>query len=260
MRSFITVLAVVTSLLLFTSAAAAGADVRITALDCESHPRRIRIENLGDAAQDLSGWQIQTDPAGGPPFDLGQVGSLDAGQKVFVFQGHLSPATAPDAGYYRWGTGETFYLRANDSTDYVRIVDPQGNTINQRNCEGLPPGATPAPRTQYDPPPVTPGVVDPTQTPSASAAPAPATPAPAAPAKVAPAIRASASFTATSADSGLPAAGGPPLSGQDVPATLPLVAGTVALASSALLVALGLRRKRPAQPVSDSRAIDSGKD
>jgi hypothetical protein len=259
MRLLTTALAVVTCLVVFTSVAAAGADIRITALDCESHPRRIRIENLGDAAQNLSGWQLQTDPVGGPPFGLGQVGSLDAGQKIFIFQGHLSPATAPDVGYYRWGSGETFYLRANDSTDYVRIVDPQGNTINQRNCEGLPPGATPAPRTQYDPPPVTPAVVDPTPTPSAPADRAPTTPVPAAPAQVAPAVRASASFTATSADSGLPAAGGPPLSGQDVPATLPLVAGTVALASSALLVALGLRRNRPAQPVSDSPAIDSSK-
>jgi Lamin Tail Domain len=241
MRLFITVLAAATSLVLLTSVAAAGADVRVTALDCESHPRRIRIENLGDAAQDLSGWQLQSDPVEGQPLDLGPVGSLAAGQKFFVFQGHLSPPTDPVAGYYRWGSDETFNLRANDSTDYVRIVDPQGNTINQRNCEGLPPGATPAPRTQYDPPPVVVPVVLDTATPT----PVPAAPAAAAPAQVAPTVRASAPSSATNADSGLPASGGPPLAGEGLPASVPLAVGTVALAVSMLFVSLGLKRDRP---------------
>ena len=249
MRLFIAILAASICLVLFTSVAAAGSDVRVTALDCESHPRRIRIENVGDAAQDLSGWQLQTDPAGGDPFDLGQVGSIGAGQKLFVFQGHLSPPVDTSAGYYRWGSSEIFNLRANDSTDYVRIVDPQGNTINQRNCEGLPPGATPAPLTQYDPPPVVAPVV--TDPPAADPAPAAPTPAPLAPAQVAPAVRAPASFTASGANSGLPALGGPPSSGQGVPASIPLAAGTVAVAVSMLFVALGLRRNRPAQSVSD---------
>jgi hypothetical protein len=241
MRLLITVSAVATSLVLLTSVAAAGVDIRITALDCESHPRRMRIENLGDTAQDLAGWQLQSDPAEGQPLDLGPVGSLAGGQKFFVFQGHLSPPTDPNAGYYRWGSDETFNLRANDSSDYVRIVDAQGNTVNQRNCEGLPPGATPAPRTEYDPPPVVvPVVSDPTP-----AAPAPADPAPAAPVQVAPAVRADSPFSATSADSGLPASGGPPMPGQDVPATLPLATGAVALAAGMLLVTLGLKRGRP---------------
>jgi pyruvate/2-oxoglutarate dehydrogenase complex dihydrolipoamide acyltransferase (E2) component len=248
MRLFIIVAAVAASFVLLMSVAAAGADLRVTALDCESHPRRIRVENLGDAAQDLSGWQLQSDPAEGQPFDLGQVGSLGAGQKVFVFQGHLSPATDPAAGYYRWGSDETFNLRANDSTDYVRIVDPQGNTINQRNCEGLPPGATPAPRTEYDPPPV----ADPVVLAPTPAAPAPAAPAPAASgapaaaaASAAPAVRAAASSSGTNADSGLPAAGGPPGIDRGVPATLPLATGAVALAAGMLLVALGLKSRRP---------------
>jgi hypothetical protein len=237
MRLLIAVSAAVASLVLLTSVAAAGADLRVTALDCESHPRRIRIENLGDAAQDLTGWQLKSDPAEGQPYDLGQVGSLAAGQKFFVFQGHLSPPTDPGAGYFRWGSDETFNLRANDSTDYVRIVDPQGNTVNQRNCEGLPPGATPAPRTQYDPPPVVvPVVTDPPP-------PAPTAPAPAAPAQVAPAVRSSTSLGATNANSGLPTAGGPPLSGDGLPASIPLATGAVALAAGMLFVTLGLRHK-----------------
>jgi hypothetical protein len=231
MRLLISVLAAATSLALLTSVAAAGADVRVTALDCESHPRRIRIENLGDAAQDLSGWQLQSDAAEGQAYDLGQVGSVAAGGKFFVFEGHLSPPTNADAGYYRWGSDETFNLRANDSTDYVRIVDPQGSTINQRNCEGLPPGATPAPRSEYDPPPVAdPVVLDP----------APATPAPAAPV-----AHARASFVGTEAGSGLPAAGGPPGVDQGVTATIPIAIGSVAVAVGIALVTLGLKRRRP---------------
>lgn len=248
MRFLITVLAAAAaSLTILTSVAAAGADLSITALDCGSHPRRIRIENLGDAAQDLSGWQLQSDAAEGPSYDLGLVGALGAGAKIFVFQGHLSPPTTPDSGYYRWGSEEIFNLRANDSTDYVRIVDPQGNTINQRNCEGLPPGATPAPTTEFDPPPIVPVVTD------APATPAPATPAPAAP-TAAPAAagqatpaaaRGSGPVVAADPNSALPPAGGPPLSGQDLPETLPFAAGTLSLALGILFVSLGRRSPRP---------------
>jgi hypothetical protein len=234
MRLLITVAAAAASFAILTSVVAAGADVRVTALDCESHPRRIRIENVGDAAQDLSGWQLQTHSGEGGPFDLGQIGSLDAGKKAFVFQGHLSPATDPVAGYYRWGSGEIFNLRANDSTDYVRIVDPQGNTINQRNCEGLPPGATPAPTSEYDPPPlVTPVVTAP-----------PVVLAPTATTPAAPAVRAGSSLTTTGVGA-LPAGGGPPSADQRVPVTLPLAAGVVTLAAGIFLVTLGLRRREP---------------
>jgi hypothetical protein len=240
MRVLIALSAAGASLALFTSIAAAGADLRVTALDCESHPRRIRVENLGDTAQSLSGWQLQSDPAEGQPFDLGEVGSLGAGQKFFVFEGHLSPPTAPDTGYYRWGSDEIFNLRANDSTDYVRIVDPQGNTIDQRNCEGLPPGATPAPPTEYDPPPL----VAPVVTNPPTAVPAPAATAPAAAAQAVPAGGSSGSSGATSADAEIPALGGPPLADQSVPATLPLATGAVALAVSMLLLTLGLRSRK----------------
>lgn len=241
MRLLIAVLAAAASLAMLSSVVAAGADVRITALDCGSHPRRIRVENVGDAAQDLSGWQLESDPAEGAPYDLRQVGSLDAGKKAYVFQGHLSPPTDPNVGYYRWGSDEIFNLRANDSTDYVRIVDPQGNSVNQRNCEGLPPGATPAPTSEFDPPPL----VTPTVTAPATVAPAPPTTAPAAPAQVAPAAPAPGSSSGTSADADLPALGGPPLSGEGLPASVPLATGTVSLAVSMLCVTLGLRRRMP---------------
>ena len=238
MRLLITALAAVTSLVILASVVAAGADVRITALDCGSHPRRIRVENMGDAAQDLSGWQLQSYSGDGGPFDLGRAGSLDAGKRFFVFQGHLSPPENPDVGYYRWGTSEIFNLRANDSTDYVRIVDPQGNTVNQRNCEGLPPGATPAPPSEFDPPPLATPVVTPAPSaPPATAAPARAT--------VPPSARGGDPRTSPAVGGALPAGGGPPAADQDLPATLLLTTGIVALAAAMLLVTLAIKRREP---------------
>lgn len=235
MRLLITVLAAATSLVILSSVVAAGADVRITALDCGSHPRRIRIENMGDSAQDLSGWQLQSHSGDGGPFDLGRAGSLDAGKKFFVFQGHLSPPENTAVGYYRWGSSEIFNLRANDSSDFVRIVDPQGNTVNQRNCEGLPPGATPAPPSEFDPPPLATPVVTP----------APATPPPVTAAPAAPSFRSGSLRTPTAVGGALPAGGGPPAADQDLPATLLLTTGIVALVAGMLLVTLGLKRRAP---------------
>lgn len=232
MRLLITVLAAVTSLVILTSVAASVASVRITALDCGSHPRRIRIENQGDAAQNLSGWQLRSDPVEGQPWDLSEVGSIGAGQRFFVFQGHLSPPVDPVAGYYRWGTDEIFNLRANDSSDYVRIVDVQGNTVDQRNCEGLPPGATPAPTTEFDPPAVVqPTVPASTPTPSASTS----TPA-----------GATVLLSPTPlAAGGLPVGGGPPPANQRADTALWFAAGAVLLAAGTILTTLRSRRARP---------------
>jgi len=251
MRLLITVLAVATTFTILASVSSAGSGVAITALDCGSHPRRMRIENLGDAAQDLSGWQLQSDAAEGQPYDLGPVGSLGAGQKFFVFQGHLSPPVDPAAGYYRWGSDEIFNLRANDSTDFVRLVDAQGNTVDQRNCEGLPPGATPAPTTEFDPPPI-PGAV--TSTPTAIPAPvATSVGAPAATNVSAPVARNVGAPLTTSVGGSatlnetavLPAGGGPLAPDQRVPGTLALAAGIAMMAVGVLLATAGLERGKP---------------
>ena len=230
MRLLITVLVATTTLVVLTSVAAAGASVRLTAVDCGSHPRRIRIENQGDAAQSLSGWQLQSDHVEGQPWDLSEVGSIDGGQKFFVFQGHLSPPVDPAAGYFRWGTDEIFNLRANDSSDYVRIVDAQGNTVDQRNCEGLPPGATPAPTTEFDPPSVTaPTVSASTPTPGGSTV------------SIDPTTRATRAVGGIVA--GLPAGGGPPPAAR-ADETLWFAAGAVLLAAGSLLTTLSFRRAR----------------
>jgi len=231
---------------LFAPAARAAADVQVTALDCTGHPRKVRIENLGDAAVSLSGWQLQSDPAEGGPFDLGQAGSLAAGQKIYVFNGHpvQDPPQNPALGFYRWGVDATFFLRANDSNDYVRIVDNQGNTVDERHCEGVP-GGTPDPayEAQFATPTPTPIV-----TPTPTAAPTSNRPA----ATTAPRGQGSGSSSSSNTGTGegntsatvtasdLPAQGGPPPIRHDLPLAI-VMAGLTALVAGALLLRVGLR-------------------
>lgn len=251
MRLIIAALAAGTCLLLLTSMTSAASGVHITALDCGSHPRRIRIENQGDTAQDLTGWQLRSDSVEGQPWDLSEVGSIPAGGKFFVFQGHLSPAVNPSLGYYRWGTDEIFNLRANDSSDYVRIVDAQGNTVDQRNCEGLAPGATPAPTSEYDPPALATATVAPTA--------APATPTPAGPAgstarattRPAGSTRATARATTRASGATIGVGGGLPVGGGRPPGVdhsderTALAAGAILLVAGTFLTTLAAKRARP---------------
>jgi hypothetical protein len=226
-------------------AAHAAADVQITALDCVGHPRKIRIENLGDQAVSLSGWQLQSDPAEGGPFDLGQAGSLAAGQKIYVFNGHpvQNPPQNPALGFYRWGVDATFFLRANDSNDYVRIVDNQGNTVDERHCEGVP-GGTPDPAYEAQFATATP---TPVVTPTPTAAPTSNRPT----ATTAPRGQGS-GFSSSNTGSGagnsgapvpasdLPAQGGPPPIRHDLPLAT-LLAGLAVLAAGAMLLRSGFR-------------------
>lgn len=254
MRFVIAAVSAVIGLTVLASLVGAASGVRITALDCGSHPRRIRIENQGDTAQDLTGWQLRSDPVEGQPWGLDDVGSIAAAGKFFVFQGHLSPAVNPDLGYYRWGTDEIFNLRANDSTDYVRIVDAQGNTVDQRNCEGLPPGATPAPTTEFDPPAL------------ATSTPVPATPTPAAPTAVgatpttkpagtvrpgsrtptrAPAATGAGGGLLTASPGEVPVGGGRPPGVDRGDETMAIAAGITLLVAGTFVSAASLRRAKP---------------
>src|SRR3989304_2228506 len=100
--------------------------IRIAELKCNDDPEVVAIENAGDAAQQLAGWQLQSDPAS-ETFDLSVLGSLQAGASIFIQAG-------PSAtGVFKWGT--SFVLRDDDPTDYVRIVDDTGATVDQVNCE-----------------------------------------------------------------------------------------------------------------------------
>src|SRR3990172_3706066 len=118
---------------------AVAPSVRIVELKCTGDPELVAIENAGDSAQQMVGWQLQSDPAS-EAFDLSVLGGLQAGASISIQAG-------PSAtGVFKWGT--SFVLRDDDSTDYVRIVDNNGATIHQVNCGGAPPAApspTPTP-------------------------------------------------------------------------------------------------------------------
>ena len=117
----------------FASLSSAQApDIRIAELKCNGDPELVAIDNAGDAAQQLAGWQLQSDPAS-EAFDLSVLGSLQAGASIFIQAG-------PSAtGVFKWGT--SFVFRDDDPTDYVRIVDNNGATVDQVNCGGATPAA-----------------------------------------------------------------------------------------------------------------------
>ena len=102
-------------------------DVRIAELKCNGDPELVAIENRGDVAQQLAGWELQSDPAS-EVFDLSVLGGLQPGASIFIQAG-------PSAtGVFKWGTA--FVFRDDDTTDYVRVVDDTGATVHQVNCGG----------------------------------------------------------------------------------------------------------------------------
>ena len=117
-------------------ASAVAPSIRIAELKCNGDPEVVTIENTGDAAQQLAGWQLQSDPAS-EAFDLSVLGALQAGASIFIQAG-------PSAtGVFKWGS--VFVFRDDDPTDYARIVDNNGATVDQVNCGGGTPSPSPTP-------------------------------------------------------------------------------------------------------------------
>ncbi len=126
-------------------ASAQGPDVQIAQLECNSDPELVVIENLGDADQDFTGWQLQSDPA--EVFDLS--GGLVAGASITIQSGPSA------SGAFIWSTDEIF--RDDDPTDYARVVDGTGALVHQVNCAA---GATPTPSPPSPSPSPTPSPAD----------------------------------------------------------------------------------------------------
>src|SRR3990170_4935086 len=125
-------LAVASGIGLASLSSAQAPDIRIAELKCNGDPELVAIENAGDAAQQLAGWKLQSDPAS-EVFDLSVLGGLQSGVSIFIQAG---PAAT---GVFKWGT--EFVFRDDDPTDYVRIVDSNGSTVDQVNCGGATPAA-----------------------------------------------------------------------------------------------------------------------
>jgi len=119
----------VTLLVALPGAARAASDVQVTLLDCESHPRRIAIQNKGDTAQSLAGWKLMSDKPN-EVFDLAVVGQVGAGETFYVFNGHLAPLAPLQLGgqwIYGWNPSEIYdpalFVLEPYATDFIRLVD-----------------------------------------------------------------------------------------------------------------------------------------
>jgi hypothetical protein len=139
------------------AAPSAAPSIKLTTVDCapEGHEPGafdiIRLENHGDAAQDLAGWQLKSDPEDSEEMALDVAGTLvplvDANEdRVYIVAGRHSEGY-PDRKTYRWSISGI--LRdSGDPPDYVRLYDASGNLVDSMDCNQQPvPLATAAPAT-----------------------------------------------------------------------------------------------------------------
>lgn len=139
----------------WSAASAQGPDVQIAELDCNSDPELVVIANVGDEAQELEGWRLQSDPPETQSFDLRKLGAqLPPGVSDSIQSG------AAASGAFVWT--KEFVFRDDDHADYARLVDDAGVVVQQVDC-----AATPGPSPAGDvpngggPPPLTGGAVSP---------------------------------------------------------------------------------------------------
>ena len=141
--ALVSALAIALALAAVSPAGAQGPDVQIAQLSCSGDPELVVIENVGDTAQTLTGWELQSDPPDSQAFDLAVLGGLAPGSSVSIQSG-------PSAGgVFKWGL--EFIYRDDDPTDYARIVDDTGAIVHQVNCAEATPTPSPTPSPEPSP-------------------------------------------------------------------------------------------------------------
>jgi hypothetical protein len=128
-----------------TGPAEAASALQVTQLECSIHPGLfdvMYIRNNGDAAQDLSGWQLVSDPEASEQMSLTVAGVLNPGQQLIVVAG-LHGVAVPSQNLYLWTNLEV--LRDGDPVDYVKLLDGSGALVSGMDCTGQPLGVAPAP-------------------------------------------------------------------------------------------------------------------
>ena len=143
--ALVSALAIALALAAVSPAGAQGPDVQIAQLSCNGDPELVVIENFGDTAQTLAGWELQSDPPDSQTFDLSTLGTqLVPGASISIQSG-------PSAGgVFQWTL--EFIYRDDDPTDYARIVDDTGAIVHQVNCAEA--TSTPSPTPSPEPSPV----------------------------------------------------------------------------------------------------------
>jgi hypothetical protein len=149
-----------------TSAAPSAAPkIELTEIECLPGPGHegkldlIYIHNRGDAAQDLTGWKLTSDPedsqtmlldiAGtlGPVNQLGTAPSEDKPRVIISAGSHA--VQLPDSSMWLWSVSEI--LRDDsDPPDFVRLYDNNGDLVASKECPDLTP-ATPSPTPTPEP-------------------------------------------------------------------------------------------------------------
>ncbi len=125
------------------SVSAAQGQMQVAELQCTGDAELVVIENAGDAAEDLAGWRLTSDPEASETFELSVLGSVPPQAEVFIQSG-------PGAGgAFIWSTD--FIFRDDDPSDYVRLVDASGAVIQQVNCAEATPEPTPSPSPEPSP-------------------------------------------------------------------------------------------------------------
>lgn len=235
MRLIICALAIGAAIALSGTGSAHQSPVEIAAIDCVFHIEIIKLGNYGNSAEDMTGWQLRSDPEQSEWIDLSFIGTIDPGEEVF-FVGGPHAVAEPQSGVYVFLN--YYALRDSGSpADYVRLVEPNGEEADRQDCpsDGAPAEPTPAIIPELTPEPT------PTPAPPQAAASTP-TPAPVAATRnrqVAP-VDETDPRVVVDYIVPLPAQGGlPPVDGVS---TLPLVLGLALIASGAGLVVLGARR------------------
>lgn len=130
---------------------AQAADVRID-LDCGGSPQTVVIANGDAVAHDVTGWRLESDPPDKERFDLSVVRVLQSEASVTIESGPA--ATGP----FVWS--KDLILRPGDATDYVRLVDSQGDTIQEVTCAFSGSSPSPSPSPSPTPPSTTPSSGD----------------------------------------------------------------------------------------------------
>jgi hypothetical protein len=90
-----------------THGAHAAAAVHVKWMNCLLHPGQldiVYIENTGDVAQDLTGWELQSDGEN-ERMSLTPAGTIGPGQEIFATAG-VHAVNLPDEDVFLWSNDE----------------------------------------------------------------------------------------------------------------------------------------------------------
>ena len=135
------------------SVSAAG-DVKIDRLDCDTHPAYFEyfvLTNTGTSAQDVSGWELRSDPEDSERMSLTPAGVIEPGEQIYVVAG-VHGVDRPQENTFLWSNTEV--LRDGEPVDEVRVYDSSGGFVDGMDCAGQHLFApTPAPSSAPSPTP-----------------------------------------------------------------------------------------------------------